>query len=161
MWLIGLVELLTYLGRTTMVLHTHLSVHLPIHFQWCCGISIGLPNVFLLSIHASPMILLTQSLHVNYVPPCNYRRYSRVRKWTLGLSGGGDQIAVIRASGSISRVRSPLSVSGSGIIGEQFIEKIRTVRGRLIILSSPYNQYRRNSLLSYELLACQLYWTPH
>jgi protease-4 len=37
---------------------------------------------------------------------------------------------VIRASGSISRVRSPLSVPGSsGIIAEQFIEKIRRVRG--------------------------------
>lgn len=57
------------------------------------------------------------------------RKYSGVRKWTLGLSGGKDQIAVIRASGSISRVRSPLSLSSSGIIGEQFIEKIRSVRG--------------------------------
>ncbi|KAM3751169.1 hypothetical protein ACB098_04G088500 [Castanea mollissima] len=62
------------------------------------------------------------------VPMIDYRKYSRVREWTLGLSGGKDQIAVIRASGSISRVRSPLSVSGSGIVGEQFIEKIRTVR---------------------------------
>lgn len=57
------------------------------------------------------------------------RKYSNVRKWTLGLIGGKDQIAVIRASGSISRTRSPLSVSGSGIIGEQLIEKIRSVRG--------------------------------
>ncbi|KAK4567892.1 hypothetical protein RGQ29_003602 [Quercus rubra] len=62
------------------------------------------------------------------VPMIDYRKYSRVRKWTLGLSGGKDQIAVIRASGSISRVRSPLSASGSGIVGEQFIEKICTVR---------------------------------
>lgn len=59
------------------------------------------------------------------------RKYSKVRKWTLGLLGGKDQIAIIRASGSISRVRSPLSVSGSGIIGEQLIEKIRSVRGIL------------------------------
>ena len=59
----------------------------------------------------------------------NCRKYSGVRKWTLGLSGGKDQIAVIRASGSISRVRGPLSVPGSGIIAEQFIEKIRNVRG--------------------------------
>jgi ClpP class serine protease len=59
----------------------------------------------------------------------NCRKYSRVRKWTLGLSGGKDQIAVIRASGSISRVRSPLSGPGSAIIAEQFIEKIRSVRG--------------------------------
>ncbi|KAJ4713276.1 serine protease SPPA, chloroplastic [Melia azedarach] len=58
----------------------------------------------------------------------DYRKYAGVRKWTLGLTGGGDQIAVIRASGSISRVRSPLSLSSSGIIGEQLIEKIRSVR---------------------------------
>ncbi|CAK7323177.1 unnamed protein product [Dovyalis caffra] len=59
------------------------------------------------------------------LPTVDYKKYSRVRNWTLGLTGGRDLIAVIRASGSISRVRSPLSLSGSGIIGEQFIEKIR------------------------------------
>ncbi|CAI0431744.1 unnamed protein product, partial [Linum tenue] len=57
-----------------------------------------------------------------------FRRYSRVRNWTLGLVGGKDLIAVLRASGSISRVRGPLSLPGSGIIGEQFIEKLRSVR---------------------------------
>ncbi|PSR95743.1 Serine protease [Actinidia chinensis var. chinensis] len=62
------------------------------------------------------------------LPTVDYRKYSRVRKWTLGLSGGKDQIAVIRATGSISRVRGPFSVSSSGIIAEQFIEKIRSVR---------------------------------
>ncbi|KAF3771947.1 Serine protease [Nymphaea thermarum] len=58
----------------------------------------------------------------------DYKRYSKVRNWTLGLTGGKDQIAIIRASGSISRVRSPLSGSGSGIIADKFIEKIRSVR---------------------------------
>ncbi|XP_064939010.1 serine protease SPPA, chloroplastic-like isoform X2 [Musa acuminata AAA Group] len=58
----------------------------------------------------------------------DYSKYSNVRKWTLGLEGGKDQIAIIRASGSISRTRSPLSVSGSGIISEQLIEKIRSIR---------------------------------
>ncbi|XP_022135407.1 serine protease SPPA, chloroplastic [Momordica charantia] len=62
------------------------------------------------------------------VPMVDYRKYSRVKQWTVGLSGGGDQIAVIRAGGSITRVKSPLSVPSSGIIGEQFIEKIRSVR---------------------------------
>ncbi|XP_039040286.1 serine protease SPPA, chloroplastic [Hibiscus syriacus] len=57
----------------------------------------------------------------------DYKKYSKVRKWTLGLTGGGDLIAVIRASGSISRVRSPLSTN-SGIVAEQIIEKIRRVR---------------------------------
>lgn len=55
--------------------------------------------------------------------------YSRVRKSTLGLDGGSEQIAIIRASGNISRTRSPLTITGSGIIAEQLIEKIRSVRG--------------------------------
>ncbi|KAF8407914.1 hypothetical protein HHK36_007052 [Tetracentron sinense] len=63
------------------------------------------------------------------LPTIDYWKYSRVRNWTLGLSGGKDKIALIRASGSISRVRSPLSVPSSGIIAEKFIEKIRSVRG--------------------------------
>lgn len=63
----------------------------------------------------------------------HYRKYSRVRKWTLGLSGGKDQIAVIRASGSISRTRGPFSTSSSGIISEQFIEKIRSVKGKFYL----------------------------
>ncbi|XP_028091798.1 uncharacterized protein LOC114292087 [Camellia sinensis] len=43
---------------------------------------------------------------------------------TVGLSGGMDLIAVIRASGRISHARG-LNVPSSGIVGEQFIEKIR------------------------------------
>ncbi|KAI5562255.1 hypothetical protein BDE02_15G042100 [Populus trichocarpa] len=62
------------------------------------------------------------------LPMVDYSKYSRVRNWTLGLTGGRDLIAIIRASGSISRVKSPLSLSGSGIIGEQLIEKIRQAR---------------------------------
>ncbi|GLJ43346.1 hypothetical protein SUGI_0900370 [Cryptomeria japonica] len=58
----------------------------------------------------------------------DYKKYSRVRKWTLGLSGGRDQIAIIRSSGSISRIRGRFSGSRSGIVSEQFIEKIRQVR---------------------------------
>lgn len=53
-----------------------------------------------------------------------------MKNGTLGLTGGRDQIAVIRASGSITRSRSPLSISSSGITSEKFIEKIRTARGR-------------------------------
>ncbi|KAM5571019.1 hypothetical protein ABKV19_011578 [Rosa sericea] len=62
------------------------------------------------------------------LPLVDYRKYSKVRKWTLGLSGGKDKIAIIRASGSISRVRGSFSLPGSSIVGEQFIEKIRTIR---------------------------------
>lgn len=60
------------------------------------------------------------------------RKYSKVRNWTLGLSGGKDKIAIIRASGSISRVRGSFSLPGSSIVGEQFIEKIRSIRGMVI-----------------------------
>ncbi|KAM1433883.1 hypothetical protein ACFXTO_016224 [Malus domestica] len=62
------------------------------------------------------------------LPMVDYKKYSRVRQWTVGLSGGKDKIAIIRASGSITRVRGGLSLPGSSIIGEQFIEKIRSVR---------------------------------
>ncbi|CAO2818423.1 unnamed protein product [Amaranthus hypochondriacus] len=62
------------------------------------------------------------------LPMVDYRRYSGVKKWTLGLSDGKERIAVIRASGSISRVRSPLSSPMSGIVAEQLIEKIRSVK---------------------------------
>uniref|UniRef100_A0A2P2L352 Signal peptide peptidase A 36 kDa type protein n=2 Tax=Rhizophora mucronata TaxID=61149 RepID=A0A2P2L352_RHIMU len=65
------------------------------------------------------------------LPMVDYRKYSQVRNWTLGLTGGKDVIAVIRASGSITRVRSPLSLPGSGIVAEQLIEKIRSVKGML------------------------------
>ncbi|KAJ0886183.1 putative peptidase S49, ClpP/crotonase-like domain superfamily [Helianthus annuus] len=47
-------------------------------------------------------------------------KYSRIRKWSVGLSCGKDRIAVIRASGSIGPV---------GIIAEQFIKTISKVRG--------------------------------
>lgn len=60
----------------------------------------------------------------------NGRKYSKVGRWTVGLSGGKDLVAVIRASGSISRVKSPLSTPSSGIIGEKIIEKIQSVRGK-------------------------------
>lgn len=62
------------------------------------------------------------------LPTVDYRRYSKVSKWTLGLSGGKDRIAIIRASGSIIRVRSPLSSLTSDIVAEQLIETIRSVR---------------------------------
>ncbi|BBN19507.1 protease IV [Marchantia polymorpha subsp. ruderalis] len=59
----------------------------------------------------------------------DYRKYSRVKEWTLGLSGGGDRIAVIRAVGGISRARGGgLSLSSEGIVSDSFIEKIRQVR---------------------------------
>ncbi|KAI3820942.1 hypothetical protein L1987_08496 [Smallanthus sonchifolius] len=62
------------------------------------------------------------------LPLIDYKKYSRIRKWSVGLSGGKDQIAVIRASGSISRVGGSFFSPSSGIIAEQFIKKITKVR---------------------------------
>lgn len=45
------------------------------------------------------------------------------------MEGGGDQIAIIRATGSIRRARGTLNVPSSGIVAEEIIEKIRKVRG--------------------------------
>ncbi|KAJ0578048.1 putative peptidase S49, ClpP/crotonase-like domain superfamily [Helianthus annuus] len=62
------------------------------------------------------------------LPLIDYKKYSRIRKWNVGLSGGKDRIAVIRASGSISRVGGSLFSPSSGIIAEKFIKKISKVR---------------------------------
>jgi len=58
-----------------------------------------------------------------------YRLYSGVRNWTLRLTGGKEHIAVIRASGSVRRFRGPLSAPTAGIVAEQLIQRIRSVRG--------------------------------
>ncbi|XP_024545350.1 serine protease SPPA, chloroplastic isoform X1 [Selaginella moellendorffii] len=57
----------------------------------------------------------------------DYRKYSRVREWTLGLSGGKADIAVLRAVGNISRQKQ-MGFTGSGISSDAFIEQIRQVR---------------------------------
>ncbi|KAL8216069.1 hypothetical protein R6Q57_022906 [Mikania cordata] len=62
------------------------------------------------------------------LPLIEYKKYSRIRKWILESLGGKNQIAVIRASGSISRVAGSFFSPSSGIIAEQFIKKIRKVR---------------------------------
>ncbi|KAI3820924.1 hypothetical protein L1987_08478 [Smallanthus sonchifolius] len=63
------------------------------------------------------------------LPLIDFKKYSRIRKWSVGLSGGKDRIAVIRASGGISRVVGSFFSPSSGIIAEQFIKKIIKVRG--------------------------------
>ncbi|KAK4479295.1 hypothetical protein RD792_014806 [Penstemon davidsonii] len=62
------------------------------------------------------------------LPTVGYRKYSSVRRWTLGLSGYQHRIAIIRASGSISRTKGRFQLPSSRIVAEQFIEKIRRVR---------------------------------
>ncbi|GAB2209617.1 hypothetical protein Droror1_Dr00026835 [Drosera rotundifolia] len=58
----------------------------------------------------------------------DYRKYSHVSKSTVGLSGGKDQVAIIRASGNISRVGGQFSSDTSNIVAEKFIENIRNLR---------------------------------
>ncbi|XP_076937295.1 serine protease SPPA, chloroplastic-like, partial [Bidens hawaiensis] len=62
------------------------------------------------------------------LPLIDYKKYSKISKWSVGLSGGKDRIAVIRASGSIGRVEGSLFSPSSGIIAEKFIKKISKVR---------------------------------
>jgi hypothetical protein len=69
-----------------------------------------------------------------YFPFVFYRKYSRVKLWSLNLSGSKDQIAVLRAVGSISRTRGGINVGGDGIVSDQFIEQIRRVRGLFLWL---------------------------
>lgn len=62
------------------------------------------------------------------VPFVENKKYSRVKQWTLNLSGSKDQIAILRAVGSISRARGGINIGGDGIVSDQFIEQIRQVR---------------------------------
>lgn len=77
--------------------------------------------------------------------PLLSRKYSKVSKWTLNLAGGGNRIAVIRASGSISRKEGGgLGAGGDGIASDTFIDKIRLVRG-MRAFTVPYSIVFYNS----------------
>ncbi|XP_051116774.1 serine protease SPPA, chloroplastic-like isoform X1 [Andrographis paniculata] len=64
----------------------------------------------------------------NVLPTVDYRKYCIVRKKTLGLAGFKDKIAIIRASGSITRTQGRFRSPTSRIIADQFIQKIRSIR---------------------------------
>ncbi|KAG6411146.1 hypothetical protein SASPL_129220 [Salvia splendens] len=66
--------------------------------------------------------------HTKLLPTVGYRKYCNVRRSTLGLTGSKDLIAIIRASGSISRTPGRFNAPSSRIIAEQFIQKIRRVK---------------------------------
>ncbi|KAG6481123.1 hypothetical protein ZIOFF_057716 [Zingiber officinale] len=83
------------------------------------------------STHSIVLSMLKERLgqkHKKKLLLVGYSKYVRVRKSTLGLDGGKEAIAIIRASGAITRTRNPFSFASSGIIAEQLIEKIRSVR---------------------------------
>ncbi|KAI3688853.1 hypothetical protein L2E82_46738 [Cichorium intybus] len=91
------------------------------------------------------------------LPLVAYKDYSRVKKSRLGLTGGKDQIAVIRASGSISRVEGSFFEPSSGIIAEKFIEKIRKVKDSkrykavIIRIDSPGGDALASDLMCKEI----------
>ncbi|CAI0544037.1 unnamed protein product [Linum tenue] len=62
------------------------------------------------------------------LPMVDYRKYSGVMNWTLGLNGGKDEIAVIRACGCIAVTSSFANFPGDGVTAARVIEQIRIVR---------------------------------
>ncbi|MCI10185.1 protease 4-like, partial [Trifolium medium] len=64
----------------------------------------------------------------NMLTLVSLRKYSRVRKWTVGISSSKELIAVIRASGTIKCVESPSSSPSKGITANKFIAMVRKVR---------------------------------
>ncbi|KAI3820925.1 hypothetical protein L1987_08479 [Smallanthus sonchifolius] len=86
-----------------------------------------------------------------------FRKYSRIRKWSVGLSGGKDRIAVIRASGRISSGGGSLFSPGSGITAEQLIKKISKVRDSkrykavIIRIDSPGGGIQASALIWREI----------
>ncbi|KAI3686589.1 hypothetical protein L1987_80269 [Smallanthus sonchifolius] len=92
------------------------------------------------------------------LPVVGYKKYSRVKKWTLGLSGGSDEIAVIRASGSISRVREPFSSSNSALLLNNLLRRFtrQEVYSRykavIIRIDSPGGDALASDLMWREIL---------
>ncbi|KAJ0747811.1 putative peptidase S49, ClpP/crotonase-like domain superfamily [Helianthus annuus] len=91
------------------------------------------------------------------LPLIEYKKYSRIRKWSVGLSDGKDRIAVIRASGSITRVGGSFFSPSSGIVAEQFIKKISKVRASkrykavIIRIDSPGGGHLASDLMWREI----------
>lgn len=91
------------------------------------------------------------------VPYVENRKYSRVNPWTLNLAGNKEQIAVLRAVGSISRSRAGINAAGDGIVSDQFIEQIRRIRdsknfkAAILRIDSPGGDALASDLLWREL----------
>jgi protease-4 len=89
----------------------------------------------------------------------SFRKYSRVRKWTVGISGGRKElIAVIRASGIINCIDSPSSSSPSkSITAKKFITMIRKVgsskkfKAAIIRIDSPGGDALASDLMWREI----------
>ena len=71
--------------------------------------------------------LLKERLGVKSLPMISFGKYSKVRKWTVGISEGKEQIAIIRVSGTM----------GTDIVTSKFIEKIGMVKAIKHYKNSP------------------------
>lgn len=87
----------------------------------------------------------------------NFKKYSRVREGTLGLTGWGDAIAVIRASGAIGRGKG---MSGGGVKSDSFIEKLRMAKENkqfkaiILRIDSPGGDALASDLMWQEIREC-------
>ncbi|CAN1831994.1 Serine protease SPPA, chloroplastic [Linum perenne] len=62
------------------------------------------------------------------LPTVDYKKYSKVSNWTLGLNEGEDEIGVIRASGLIVGGWTFLNMPGSAVLPSEVIKQLRKVR---------------------------------
>ncbi|CAN0923480.1 Serine protease SPPA, chloroplastic [Linum grandiflorum] len=62
------------------------------------------------------------------LPTIDYKRYSKVRNWTLGLNSGEDAIGVIRASGLVVGKWGLLNIPGTAITPDNIIKQFRIIR---------------------------------
>ncbi|KAG6484986.1 hypothetical protein ZIOFF_053512 [Zingiber officinale] len=122
------------------------------------------------STHSIVLSMLKERLgqkHKKKLLLVGYSKYVRVRKSTLGLDGGKEAIAIIRASGAITRARNPFSFASSGIIAEQLIEKIRSVRESnkfkavILRIDSPGGDALASDLQRWWLLNPVSHKSPH
>ncbi|CAN1831988.1 Serine protease SPPA, chloroplastic [Linum perenne] len=77
------------------------------------------------------MLMLKKKLGVpkeKDLPTVDYKKYSKVTNWTLGLNSGEDAIGVIRASGLVVMAWSLLNTPGSAITPESIKKQIRKIR---------------------------------
>ncbi|CAN0923469.1 Serine protease SPPA, chloroplastic [Linum grandiflorum] len=62
------------------------------------------------------------------LPTVDYKRYSKVKNWTLGLNSGEDAIGVIRASGLVVTQWSLMNMPGSAITPDNIVKQLRIIR---------------------------------
>jgi protease-4 len=82
----------------------------------------------LLSTDEDVINMLKERIKVKSLPLVLYEKYCQIKKSSVGIPRGKEQIAVIRASGSISQVLNPPFTPVNGIFAERIIEQIHRVK---------------------------------